>query len=261
MRADIEAVDRQILALLAKRRRLALLAGAVKRRSGEPARDATVENEVVARYETAVDATGLTRAESAQLARKLLRASRRIQQRTLRVAIQGARGSYSDEASARWAPDRALLGCPTFAGALDAMQRGECDVAVLPVWNTTIGPIEEVLGELERRPVRVVSLVTLPIRHAVLAPKGVRPTKLYGHAKALLQCPKALAERWGLVETVEEDAASVAERWQAVGPEPGAGLLGNPHLAALYGLTTLDADMSDIEGNATTFALVALRED
>lgn len=258
LRARLEAIDRQVLALLLRRRDLAVLAGCIKRRTGDGLRDESVEALVVERYVRGGQEAGLTATESKRLAKAVLAASHRAQGLAIRVAIQGGRGSYSDDAATLWAPDRALIACRAFEDAVAGLAKGEVAAAVLPIWNTMVGPLHEVLDLLDANPVQVVSLGTLPIKHALMAPRGdAGPTVIYGHPKALLQCPAALQARWPGIELRQEDAAGVADRWEREGHEPGAALLGNPRLAALHGLAVLDTEMSDVVGNATTFALLA----
>ena len=80
VRGEIEAVDREIVALIGRRATLAREAGRVKRAAGLPLVDPAREHEVIERMGELADAVGLPRAELLDLMRRVIDLSRRAQE-------------------------------------------------------------------------------------------------------------------------------------------------------------------------------------
>ena len=62
----------------------------------------------------------------------------------LKVAYQGVPGAYSHIAAQNVYPDSEYVACETFAEAMNRVQSGEVDFAVIPVENSTAGRVSDV---------------------------------------------------------------------------------------------------------------------
>ena len=62
--------------------------------------------------------------------------------RNARVAFQGAPGAFSHEACVALRPWDEAVPFETFAEALAAVRDGDCDMALIPIENSTIGAVE-----------------------------------------------------------------------------------------------------------------------
>jgi len=91
LRAELAAIDRELLALAARRQAAAQEIGRRKRASGIPVRDFRQEREVVERARAAAAELGLAPALGEELVLALIRESLTVQERD-RVAAQGAGG-------------------------------------------------------------------------------------------------------------------------------------------------------------------------
>ena len=60
-----------------------------------------------------------------------------------RIAFQGEPGAYSHEACRQARPGWDVLPCATFEDAIEAVRRGEADLAALPVENSTYGRVAD----------------------------------------------------------------------------------------------------------------------
>src|SRR5687767_14710542 len=114
-----------------------------------------------------------------------------------RVAIQGVRGSYSDEAARRlFGDDVAILECGSFDETFEAVRVGTAKNAVVPVENKIVGEIREPLGLLSASSFRVMETLALKVQHVLV---GVPDAKLEdlvsvrSHIEALKQCRLFLA--------------------------------------------------------------------
>src|SRR3954469_25823339 len=110
----------------------------------------------------------------------------------LRVAFQGERGAFSEEAVT------CLLGAgvtavprPTFDALFSSVDEGLADCVVAPVENTLAGPVVRVRELLVETSLRVEGEVVLPISQCLIACKGATLAGLReveSHPVALAQC-------------------------------------------------------------------------
>lgn len=197
----------------------------------------------------------------------------------LRVGFQGEPGAYGSAAiELRWNGDATPVGAPTFARVIGLLLERSVDVAVLPVWNSTIGDVraaQEPLYESGPR-LEVVDEILLPVRHALLARPGASLATLRAvgsHPVALAQCTRFFAERPAIGACDAADTAGAArelaafdlaatDAWYAAVPNATSeslGVIASEAAAARYGLTVLLTDVQDQSDNATRFVVVRRR--
>lgn len=109
-----------------------------------------------------------------------------------RVAFQGERGAFSEEAARR------ILGnhidpCPKreFDEMFEAVIRDEADCAVVPIENTLAGSVIKNYDLLVEHDLEIIGEVILRVAHNLIAPKGTKLANLkriYSHPVALAQC-------------------------------------------------------------------------
>ena len=85
-----------------------------------------------------------------------------------RVAYQGAPGAFSHEACLDLRPWDDAVGFETFQGAIEALLSGDCQSALIPVENSTIGVVEPAASLVREAGLTVVSEAWRPIRLALL---------------------------------------------------------------------------------------------
>lgn len=178
-----------------------------------------------------------------------------------RVAYQGAPGAFSHEACVALRPWDIAVPFQTFAQAIEAVRSGDCDCALIPVENSTIGPVEPAATLVTGSDLVVVSEVWRPIRLALMAVSGARLSEIRSvesHPVALRQCVATLAAL--KIEPVEAfDTAGAARAVAEAGDRTRAALA--PRAAAeVYGLSILRDDMQDSAENRTRFVLLCPAE-
>ena len=177
-----------------------------------------------------------------------------------RVAFQGAPGAFSHEACVVLRPWDVAVAFETFAGAIDAVRSGDCDSALIPVENSTIGVVEPASTLVRDSGLPVVAEVWRPIRMALMAVPGARLGGLRtieSHPAALRQCSQALAEL-GL-EAVEAFDTAGAARDIAEAGDPTRAALAPIAAAEVYGLSILRNDLQDSADNRTRFVLLSTK--
>ena len=178
-----------------------------------------------------------------------------------RVAFQGAHGAFSHEACTALRPWDVAVAFETFYQALDAVRTGDCDTALIPIENSTIGAVEPAATLVRESGFAVLADVWRPIRHALMALDDVRLEDIRtieSHPIALDQCRNTLS-RMNVEIIVAFDTAGAARDVAAAGDRRRAALA--PMAAAeVYGLSILRHDLQDSPDNRTRFVLLSAKE-
>jgi 3-deoxy-7-phosphoheptulonate synthase len=278
-RQRIDELDRRIVALLAERMDAVREITRLKQQDGaRTVRDDAREHEVSRLWADAAREHGLPGYFAAQVLREVLSHSRRVQAGftgraedeaaeggpALRVAIQGGRQSYSDLALDRLLAAAGPGGCErlyldSFTAAIDAVESGRADRALLPIENTIAGSLNEVYRLLGERHVTIVAEESLPIEHCLAAHPDTDPgaiRRILSHPVALQQCERFLADQDGVTAESRPDTARAAEAVAAAGRGDTAAICAEA-CARRLGLRIVRRDIADSRRNTTRFVLVA----
>lgn len=172
------------------------------------------------------------------------------------VAFQGAPGANSHVAAVQAFPNGLPLPCFDFADAIEAVQDGRADCAIIPIENSLHGRVADMHFLLPESGLVITGEHFLPIRHALMG-TGTRDDvrEAMSHAQALGQCRHWLRDH-GIAPIAYPDtagaAAVVAER-----ADPAVAALAPPGAAAIYGLNLLAEDLADADHNTTRFVVLA----
>jgi 3-deoxy-7-phosphoheptulonate synthase len=279
-RGEIDTIDRELIALLARRMEAVRQVGLFKRAHTEaPIQDAERERAVFEFWAAEGEEAGLSSYFLGRILREVLNYSRLDQERHLRradgatdpaaeiglrVGYQGAPASYSDLTIDKLfasRPGRVLekIGFESFAAPLDALEAGEVDYALLPIENTIAGSLYEVYRELTDRQLHVVGEETWEVQHCLAALPGARLADLRtirSHPVALQQCRRFLRGLVGVQAESWYDTAAAALEVARSG-EVTAGAICSPQAAHLASLEVLEYDIADHPDNFTRFLLIA----
>lgn len=178
------------------------------------------------------------------------------------VAHLGPRGTYSEMAArAASGPGDTLRPFPSIPSTLAAAERGETDVAVLPIENSIEGGVSATLDLLiHDTDLRICREVVVPIRHVLVGPEGASLAGIrtvMSHPQALGQCRRFLDER--LPDARQVAALSTAGAVQAAveGGDPSVVAIGPEPAHRLYGGVVLAEDIQDNPNNLTRFVMMA----
>ncbi|WOL03218.1 hypothetical protein Cni_G11938 [Canna indica] len=192
--------------------------------------------------------------------------------RPLRVAYQGVRGSYSQEAAAAAFPSSAaaedscrlsFLACSHMEGAFTALEDGSADRAVVPMENSLDGPIYRNFDLLIRHPgFRIVGELLLPVDHCLLALPGATRSALrrvVSHPQALAHCRERV-QHLGLEFEEVANAAFAAEMVAAEGIRDTA-VIGSKIAAKEFGLLVMERNFQDQPAGANMNRFLQLAMD
>lgn len=174
-----------------------------------------------------------------------------------RTAFQGAPGAFSHEACVELRPWDIHVPFETFAEAIEAVKSGDCDCALIPIENSTIGVVEPAATLVASAGLEQVADVWRPIQIALMALDGVEIGQIRtvsSHPVALRQCADKLAEMG--VEIVEAFDTAGAARAVSEGNDRTRAALAPVAAAEVYGLSILRNDLQDSDANRTRFVLL-----
>jgi prephenate dehydratase len=177
-----------------------------------------------------------------------------------RVAFQGERGAFSEEAAVLLLGEEIdLVPRATFDALYASIREGVADLALAPVENTLAGSVVASLDLLLESGLHAVGEVILPIAHCLIGtPDSAfeRVTSVESHPVALAQCERFLRanpqmERRATLDT----AGSVREILRA--GEPSRAAIAGRRAAEIYGGRILREHIEDHRENYTRFLLLS----
>ncbi|MQQ09166.1 prephenate dehydratase [Epibacterium sp. SM1979] len=176
---------------------------------------------------------------------------------TRKIAIQGELGSYSHEACRAARPDMEVLPCRTFEQAIDAVNSGVADQAMLPVENSTYGRVADIHRLLPTSNLHIVDEAFVRVHINVLGVPGATLSDVkeaYSHLVLLPQCASFLKER-NIIGRVSPDNARAA-RDVAERNDPTIAALASELAGEIYGLDVLAHHIEDNGNNTTRFLIM-----
>jgi prephenate dehydratase len=179
---------------------------------------------------------------------------------TPRVAFQGERGAFSEEAALRLLGEHVtLVPRPTFKSLFAAVGEGAADFALAPVENTLAGSVPRSYDLLLESQLHIVAEVVIPISHCLIGCPGssldsIRTVE--SHPVALAQCERFFAAHARLRRvTAYDTAGSVAEVVRRADPTRAA--IAGRRASEFYGGVALREGIEDDSENYTRFVLLA----
>ncbi|TKB49349.1 chorismate mutase [Ferrimonas sediminicola] len=274
IRTDINQVDSDLLALLARRRQLTLNVARSKEIDLKPVRDQEREQQLLEKLvalgkEQGLDAQYVVRLFQTIIEDSVLRQQAWLQGRQntsqdlVRVAYLGARGSYSHIAAqgyfARRDKSIVELGCPDFHEVVQAVEQGNADYGILPIENTSSGSINEVYDLLQQTHLQIVGETTETIGHCLLTLPGAdleAIDTIYAHPQVISQCSNHLRGYSGVkLEYCASSAHAMAQ--VANSQDPTKAAIASKAGGDLYGLEVRRAKLANQAENESRFILVA----
>lgn len=177
-----------------------------------------------------------------------------------RVAYQGERGAFSEEAALKLLGfDIELVPRPTFEALFTSIDDRLADYVIAPVENTLVGPIQPVADLLEATSLVDVGEVEIRIeQHLIGCPNASLEDieAVESHPVALAQCQRFFTEHDN-VEIIEaEDTAGSVAHIIALG-DPKRAAIASRRAAKCYGGKILRENLEDSPSNCTRFILLS----
>ncbi|HXN26391.1 MAG TPA: prephenate dehydratase [Candidatus Acidoferrales bacterium] len=179
---------------------------------------------------------------------------------TARIAFQGERGAFSEEAALKLlGADVTLVPCATFDATFSAIKRQAADYVLAPMENSLAGSVHRSFDLLVESGLHIVGEVIIPIVHNLIGvPRATleRIASVESHPVALAQCEQFFIAHPQLKRIPAEDTAgSVREVMRAADPTRAA--IASRRAAELYEGVILLEHLEDDRENYTRFFLLA----
>ena len=282
LRAEIDAVDSQIIELFRQRMEISEGVAAYKQAVGKPIYDPERERQKLVKIAQAAGPdlrTGaimlfstlfeLSSAHQMKVMNKRTDLTERVSSAIANspkrfpeypsVACQGVAGAYSQIACSKLfrMPDISYF--PNFEDVFNAIENGLCEYGVLPVENSTAGIVNKIYDLLVQHDCYIVRSVRLKIDHCLLTKPGTRLEdikEIFSHEQAINQCAGFLKNLPGVKVTVKENTA-MAAKMVARSERNDVAALSSHACAQLYGLECLKASVQDKGNNYTRFICIS----
>jgi prephenate dehydratase len=177
-----------------------------------------------------------------------------------RVAFQGERGAFSEEAAVKLLGEGVtLVPRPTFESLFAAVGEGAADLALAPVENTLAGSVHRVYDLLLDSPLHMTAEVVIPIRHFLIGLPGSKAEEIKtveSHPVALAQCERFFASRPDIRRVAADDTAGSVAAVLRRGDATCAAVAGR-RAAEIYGGQILREGLEDHRENYTRFVLLS----
>ncbi|MEN8839642.1 MAG: prephenate dehydratase [Octadecabacter sp.] len=181
---------------------------------------------------------------------------------TKRIAFQGEPGAYGHQACVEARPDHEPFPCPTFNAAIEAVRKGDADLGMIAVENSTYGRVGDVHTLLPESGLHIVDEAFVRVHINLLGKPGAQVDQIRtaaGHIVILPQCGKFLRDK-GIEPVISPDNARAAME-VAAGEDMTAGALASEMAAEIYGLNVLARHIEDHDRNTTRFLIMSREPD
>jgi prephenate dehydratase len=181
-----------------------------------------------------------------------------------RVAFQGERGAFSEEAAVKLLGEHIeLVPRPTFEALYSAIQKGVADYILAPIENSLAGSVYRSYDLLIASGLHIQAEVVIPIVHNLIGVPGAqlkRITQVSSHPVALAQCERFFAEHPEIKRVTAEDTAGSVREVMRLG-DPAKAAIASRRAAEVYGGAILLEHLEDHKENYTRFLLLAPSAD
>ncbi|MEH6590183.1 MAG: prephenate dehydratase [Halioglobus sp.] len=272
VRADIDAIDQEIQALINRRAECALRVADIKmaevleaRQRGEPdtevvfyrpEREAQVLTRIMDRN------TGPLAGETvAHIFREVMSACLALE-KPLQVAYLGPEGTFTQSAAIKHFGHAAVcVSQTTIDSVFSQVESGQCNYGVVPVENSTEGMVSHTLDNFMDSGLKISGEVEMRIVHHLMVAEQTSAqdvVRICAHQQALAQCRNWLDSHWPHVERVAVSSNGEAAKMAAA--EAGTAAIAGDMAAELYGLKKLAEHIEDYADNTTRFLIIGRKE-
>ena len=265
-RAEIDAIDAQLVALFEQRMRVSRDVALCKAENHIDILDASREEAVLA-GRAALVSEDVLRAPTVALYREIMRLSRDEQRRFLEsrsqstlVAYNGVPGAFSEGAVVGFfGEDCARINFKTFDEVFAAVADGRAKYGVVPVENSSSGSINTVYDLMGQYRCHIVGEHLVRVEQCLLGVPGATIddiTTVLSHEQGFAQCPAFLGQHPDWAQKPYFNTAIAAKHVAEMGDRHCAAIASR--LAAKhYGLDILAPDIHSFTGNHTRFFVVS----
>lgn len=282
LRAGIDQIDDQIVALYAQRMNFAKQIAAAKKTDGTAISNSLREKSILSRVVNRVDED--IKLYTKQVFNTLFETSKAYQNSLIEipsnlkdnikkvlesgaksfplqatVACQGIEGAYSSIAAEKAFAISDLVYFKDFEGVFSAVNKGLCEFGVLPIDNSLVGSVNAVYDLMRKNRFYIVRSVKLKINHCLMAKKGTKLSdvkEIFSHEQAIAQSSELIKSLGGVTVTMCPNTA-VAAKMVAQSQRSDIACISSLECASIYNLSILESNVQNKANNYTRFIIIA----
>jgi prephenate dehydratase len=178
---------------------------------------------------------------------------------SIKYAYLGPAGTFTEAALLKIAAsDDQLIAYANVTAALDAVRKGECSKALVPIENSVEGVVARTLDELAiGEPLVITAETTLPVTFSLMTlenkdPKDIKSIATHLHAES--QCRSFIAKNYPNAQVIETASTAAAAKGLSKGDYDAA--IGAAIAAKNYQLKIIAEDIGDNSNAVTRFVVV-----
>jgi chorismate mutase/prephenate dehydratase len=255
LRQAIDAIDDRLLELLNERARLAKEVGALKSAQGGAFHAPERERQILDRLQEGNPGPFPTEAIRAVYS-EIISACLSLEH-PLRVAFLGPEATFTHTAArSRFGLSARYVPAATIAGVFTEIEKGQADLGVVPIENSTEGVVSSTLDMFLESELTISSEIVLPVQQCLLTRTGLLDAvqKVYSHPQALAQCRSWLAANLPRAALIEVASTALAARLAK--DDPACAAVASELAGHLYDLRVARRSIEDEAGNATRFLVI-----
>lgn len=273
IRVEIDKLDRQIQSLFEQRMLLCQDVARYKKAHNMPVFQADREKQVLDRVEqNAAEGLGLASRTmfanmmsiSSQLQQKMLIAAEEApeiglphMEKAVKIGCQGTVGANSETAAQAFFPGREIRFYPTFEHVFEAVESGELEYGVLPIYNSTSGTVTQTVDLMGKHSFFITAMNQVEVTHCLAALPGTTLDDIalvYSHPQALSQCSDFL-DAHHLPRRDYSNTATAAQMVAEAGDKTIAAIC-SEECAQLNRLDVIASRISNVVPNYTQFICI-----
>jgi chorismate mutase / prephenate dehydratase len=255
LRSTLQDLDTEIIHHLNKRAEVCLDIGRIKSDQGLDIYDPSQEARVYNRLRKVNDGP-LPDHHLRNIFREIISTSRALQA-PVTVAFLGPEASFSHLAVlSHFGRGICIAPKTTIADVFEDVERHKAPWGIVPVDNSTEGPVKPTLDRLITTPLNIRGEVYVRISHSLVSIGGKKKTikRVYSHPQALAQCQEWL--RKNLPQAILIDMDSTAAAALKIRENPQDAAICSRLAAEHYGLHILEEGIEDHPLNTTRFLVI-----
>ena len=178
---------------------------------------------------------------------------------SIKYAYLGPAGTFTEAALLKIAAkDDQLIAYANVTAALDAVRKGECNKALVPIENSVEGVVARTLDELASgEPLVITAETTLPVTFSLMSLektdiKDIKSIATHPHAES--QCRSFIAKNFPNAQVIETASTAAAAKGLSKGDYDAA--IAAPIAAKNYQLKVIAEDIGDNTTAVTRFVVV-----
>ncbi len=175
-----------------------------------------------------------------------------------KIAFQGSLGAWSHLACQKMLPQMKVFPCSNFEATLEAVEKKQADLGMIPIDNSIAGRVADVHALLPSSKLFIVGEYHLPIAHHLLGVKNAQLNdiqKVHSHIHAINQCRKNL-RKLNIQPIIDVDTAGSAQKVAQMNNKSIA-TIASSLAGEIYQLKSLKTDIADGETNVTRFVILS----